>query len=188
MHICGYDVNSRIERYAALLRGLEKAHSLQLPVAEIELSVGEKARMVNAIDSDIYNLTARRRNYLVLRLDSFLSDGAASYDVSLLTIEHVLPQSVKKGSQWAEWWPDLLDQITWVHKLANLVPLNQRRNSSAQNYDFEIKKKKYFSGRDGISSFALTTQVLAVTDWKPETLELRQKTLISLLVEKWELS
>lgn len=188
MHICGHDVNSRIERYAVLLKGLEKIHSLAEPVKGIELSDSEKAHMLKVIGSDVYEFTARRRNYLILRLDSFLSDGAASYDASLLTIEHVLPQSIKKGSKWSEWWPEFLDQYTWVHKLANLVPLNQRRNSSAQNYDFEIKKKKYFGGREGISSYALTTQVLAEADWTPKTLEKRQENLISLLKDKWELS
>lgn len=188
MHVCAYDVNSRIERYASVLRALEASHSMASPVTEVELRPYEKDAMQRALDGNIYLMTARRRNYLMLRLDSFLSDGAASYDPTLLTIEHVLPQTVAEGSQWAEWWPSAEEQQAWVHRLANLVPLNQRRNSAAQNYDFEAKKKAYFGGRSGVSSYILTTQVLNTKDWTPTIVEQRQSDLLALLKEKWELA
>ena len=59
--------------------------------------------MIKVLDSDIYDLTSRRRNYLILRLDAFISDGGATYDPTILTIEHVLPQTVNKESEWAQW-------------------------------------------------------------------------------------
>ena len=188
MHICARDVNERIERYAKVLSDLELPHSLSHPVASIELDANEKRAFQKALDEDIYNFTARRRNYLILRLDSFISDGAASYDPSLLTIEHVLPQTVAAGSVWSQWWPEPQQRIDWVHRLANLVPLNQRRNSAAQNYDFAEKKKAYFGGRKGISSYASTTQVLNTTEWTPDIVAKRQKDLLELLTEKWALA
>ena len=75
-----------------------------------------------------------------------------------------------------------------VHKLANLVPLNRRRNSQAQNYDFERKKTAYFSGKKGVSSYALTTQVLKSSEWTPEHLADRQRELLDVLEESWELT
>ncbi len=132
-------------------------------------------------------MTARRRNYLILRLDSFLSDGAATYDPSILTIEHVLPQTVAKDSVWAVQWPNVADQMRWLHRLANLVPLNQRRNSQAQNHDFERKKKAYFGGKQGVSSYVLTTQVLNTSAWTPAVVEKRQKDLIDVLASAWSL-
>lgn len=188
MHVCGYDVNSRIERYAALLRNLEQEHSMASPVAAVELRDHEKKEFRRALGGDIYLLTPRRRNYLILRLDSFLTDGAASYDPTLLTVEHVLPQTVAEDSMWARWWPDAAARQAWVHRLANLVPLTQRRNSAAQNYDFPRKKTAYFGGRSGVSSYALTTQVLNTTDWTPELVANRQAELMRLLDERWELS
>ena len=188
MHVCAYDVNSRIERYAALLNGLEQPHSIKTPVNGIELTRDEIDRFKRVLDSDIYLLTARRRNYLILRLDSFSTDGAASYDSSLLTIEHVLPQTVQTSSQWEQWWPSPEQRAEWVHRLANLVPLNQRRNSAALNYDFDKKKTAYFGGRNGVSSFVLTTQVLSTASWEPQVIEARQKMLLDLIDEKWELS
>lgn len=187
MHVCGYDVNARIERYAKVLNALEKVHSPGQPVAAVELSDYEKTNFLQQLEGEVYLMTARRRNYLILRLDSFLSDGAATYDPSILTIEHVLPQTVAKDSVWAVQWPNAADQMRWLHRLANLVPLNQRRNSQAQNHDFERKKKAYFGGKQGVSSYVLTTQVLNTSAWTPEVVEKRQKDLIGVLASAWSL-
>jgi hypothetical protein len=188
MHICGYDVNARIERYATLLRSLEKPHSMASPVVAVELTVHEQSNLRRVLQSDIYLMTARRRNYLILRLDSFLVDGAATYDPTVLTIEHVLPQTVDDDSVWAKQWPNAGDRHLWLHRLANLVPLTQRRNSAAQNYDFERKKKAYFGGKQGVSSYALTTQVLNTATWTPAVVEQRQADLLEMLSNKWELA
>jgi hypothetical protein len=98
MHVCGYDVNARIERYAKVLNALENPHSLAQPVVTVELSDHEKTNFLQRLEGEVYLMTARRRNYLILRLDSFLSDGAATYDPSILTIEHVMPQTVAEDS------------------------------------------------------------------------------------------
>jgi Protein of unknown function DUF262/Protein of unknown function (DUF1524) len=188
MHVCGYDVNARIERYAALLRALDKSHSMASPVAAVELTASEQSTLRRVLQGDIYLMTARRRNYLILRLDSFLVDGAATYDPTVLTIEHVLPQTVNEDSAWATQWPNVSDRNHWIHRLANIVPLTQRRNSQAQNYDFERKKKAYFGGKQGVSSYALTTQVLNTAAWTPATVEQRQADLLEILCTKWELT
>jgi hypothetical protein len=188
MHICAYDVNARIERYATVLQALETEHSMAAPASAVELTAGERATMRKVLDGDIYLMTARRRNYLILRLDSFLADGAASYDPAVLTIEHVLPQTVNEGSDWAAKWPSANDREIWVHRLGNLVALTQRRNSKAQNYDFDRKKTAYFGGQKGVSSYALTTQVLNTPVWTPAVVEKRQKDMLAVFEDKWELA
>jgi len=165
LHVCAKNVNQRIERYATVIEALQGAHSFEQPVKAVELTDDEIREMKETLDGKIYELTARRRNYLILRLDSFLSDGAATYDPSLLTIEHVLPQTVNSDSDWAKSWPDPELRKAWVHRIANLVPLNQKRNSKAQNYDFQKKKNAYFGGKSGVSSYILTTQVLKTDQW-----------------------
>ncbi|WP_339935483.1 DUF262 domain-containing HNH endonuclease family protein [Vreelandella glaciei] len=186
MHICAKNVNQRIERYALLVAALQQSHKYDNPVQVIELTEDEKTEMRRALQGDIYTLTARRRNYLMLRLDSFVSDGAATYDPTVLTIEHVLPQTVPSDSGWAEWWPEPEVRKQWVHRLANLVPLNKRRNSQAQNYDFGKKKEAYFRGRSNVSSYALTSQVLGEGQWTLKVVEKRQSDLIEVLADKWE--
>ena len=187
MHICGYDVNQRIERYASVLSELEGSHSLEAPISAVDLGPEEKSEMLQVLDGDIYLMTARRRNHLLLRLDAFLGDGAATYDNGLLTIEHVLPQTVDPASDWQALWPDETLRKRWVHRLANLVPLTQKRNSKAQNYDFDTKKSAYFGGKHGVSSYVLTTQVLNSASWTPAIVSQRQLDLIDVLANRWDL-
>lgn len=187
LHICAKNVNQRIERYAEVLSSLHYPHSLDHPPLNIELTAMEIAEMKNVLNGKIYELTARRRNYIILRLDSFLSDGAATYDPALLTIEHVLPQTVGEGSEWATLWPNIEDRKDWIHRIANLVPLTQKRNSKAQNFDFDTKKNAYFGGKRGVSSYILTTQVLKTNEWSPDIVRQRQSDLLEILVDKWSL-
>lgn len=187
MFISGVTAGARIERYAKVLASLEGTHSMAQPALAVELTEKEKELFMQQLQGEIYLMTARRRNYLILRLDSFVADGGATYDPSILTLEHVLPQTIANNSSWAELWPDLNDRKKWLHRLANLVPLNKRRNSQAQNYDFERKVKAYFSGSRGISSYALTTQVLSATTWTPAVVEQRQRSLIDVLATEWHL-
>lgn len=187
MHICGKNVNERIERYATVIEALQQEHSFLSPIKAIELADEEKAEFRAALDSKIYWLSARRRNYLILRLDSFLADGAATYDPSVLTIEHVLPQTVDANSEWEQMWADPALRDAWVHRIANLIPLTQKRNSQAQNFDFSKKKSAYFGGRQGVSSYALTTQVLNTSEWTPKLVENRQQELLSILTTHWDL-
>ena len=85
-----------------------------------------------------------------------------------------------------ESFPTEDDRQAWTHRLANLVLLSRRKNSQASNWGFERKKKEYFQ-RNGVSSFALTTQVLSEAAWTPKVLELRQNRLIDSLSKEWRL-
>ena len=136
----------------------------------------------------MYTMTSKKRNYLILRLDSFVSDRAATYDSKVLTIEHVLPQTVDKSSQWATWWPTQEERDEWVHKIGNLLPLAKRTNSEAQNYDFDKKKKKYFQGKNGVAAYALTTQVLGESVWTPDVVKKRQAELLGVYKNQWDLA
>lgn len=187
MHVCALNINERIERYNDVIRALEDEHSFDSPAQAVELIGTEKEKMREVLNGNVYELTPRRRNYLILRLDAFLSDGAASYDPSILTIEHVLPQTIDDNTEWSKLWPDEQQRQEWVHRIANLVPLNRRRNSQAQNYDFSKKKEAYFSGNKGVSSYILTTQVLNSVQWTPEHLQNRQSELLEVLQENWRL-
>lgn len=187
LHICSKNVNQRIDRYATIISALEKDHDIDNPVSEVDLKPEEVEEMKATLQGDIYLLPPRKRSYVILRLDSFLSDGAAVYDPDMLTIEHVLPQTVDESSQWQQDWPVIEDRQNWVHKISNLVPLNRRRNSQAQNYDFKKKKTAYFVGKDNVSSYVLTTQVINADNWDKDFVEKRQNDLLQKLYESWDL-
>lgn len=104
-----------------------------------------------------------------------------------MTVEHVLPQNPKGGSVWREWFP--LDELRdrYVHTLANLVLLSEKKNSEAQNFDFDEKKRRYFTSAKGTSPFALTSQVLMADRWTPDVLDARQRRLVDALADLWDL-
>ena len=183
------DVHQRMERYKWILVEMESRpdNNLTAPLENIELTDWEKQQFIDALNGEIYSMTAKRRNYIIQRLDSFLSDGGATYNTKLFTIEHVLPQHPSADSEWMKLWPDTQTQRFWLNKIANLVPLTRQRNSAAQNYDFNTKKIKYFQSKNGTSSYTLTTQVINIAAWTPEVVEARQKDLEKIFISKWDL-
>lgn len=192
LHITAKDVNHRIERYKSVLEEMEQRpnHNINNPLTSIELTNQEKQEFVHALDGNIYELTAIRRNFVILRLNAFVSDGATNFDFepNILTIEHVLPQTVTQGSEWDKLWPDVSDREKWLHRIANLVPLTRKKNSEAQNYAFDTKKDKYFKGQNGTTTYPLTTQVISESTWTPEVVSTRQKTLLNNFKKGWDLN
>ena len=69
----------------------------------------------------------------------------------------------------------------WCTFSATWRLLSHRKNSAAQNYDFEKKKTKYFVSRGKVSPFALTTQVLNEAQWTPDVIPRRQADLLGRL-------
>lgn len=185
LFITGASAQERIKRFAEIIKEIEEnVDSPDQPLKMIELTDIEKKAALNVLNNDIYDeLTWLRCKYIVLRLDSFVSDGAANYSPNVLTIEHVLPQTLNED--WKNDW-DEANYTKWMNKIANLVLLSRRKNAQAQNYSFTEKKNRYFTQGD-TSSFAITTQVLTEEKWTPEVVAKRQKRLISILKKKWEL-
>ena len=188
--VTAQDVNHRVDRYKWLLVEMEGRpdSTLTSPLRNIELTDWEKEHFRQTLDGEIYTMTAQRRNYIIQRLDSFMSDGGASYNQKLFTIEHVLPQHPPVHGSWPELWPDEQERMYWLNRIANLVPLTRQRNSAAQNYGFTTKKEKYFQSKRGTSSYVLTTQVINEPKWTPDVVKKRQETLNEVFAEKWELS
>ena len=187
--VTAQDVNHRMDRYKWILVEMESRpdSSIDNPLVNIELTDWEKQQFIDALDGEIYSMTAQRRNYIIQRLDSFVSDGGATYNTKLFTIEHVLPQHPAEGSEWMKLWPNAQEQSYWLNRIANLVPLTRQRNSAAQNYDFNTKKVKYFQSKSGTSSYTLTTQVINVSSWTPDVVKERQKDLKDVFVKKWDI-
>lgn len=186
LFLTAQSANERISRFADVLKEIELGKdTISKPLSSIELKDEEKTKMISVISSNVYSdLISSRRKYLILRLDSFVSDGSASYDMPIVSIEHVLPQTM--NHEWKKDWSEDLHE-EWVDKISNLVLLSRRKNSQAQNFDFAKKKSKYFSN-NGTSAFALTTQVLKEDKWTLDVVKKRQEKLLSTLKQKWELN
>ncbi|MET1071391.1 MAG: HNH endonuclease family protein [Umezawaea sp.] len=174
----------RVSRYAALLHDLANGKGLEAPA--FELGPDERADTLAQLDGNLY-LVTKIRKYVLLRLDEVAANGSGvKYDVPLITVEHVLPQSPKPGSRWLADFTTA-DRADWTHRIANLVLLNRAKNSQASNYDFVDKKEKYFRGGLGVANFAVTVEVLNHSAWTPEVLHGRQRELLKALACEWNL-
>ena len=185
LFISSATAQERITRFRDVVNEIKVGKdSLDAPLKSIELNEVEKSAMLDILEGDIYdNLTWLRCKYIVMRLDGFVSDKAAQYDQKIISIEHILPQEMSK--EWKRSWKGA-EHEEWLNKIANLVLLSRRKNAQAQNYAFDVKKKKYLQ-TDNTSSFALTSQVLEKTEWTPKIVEERQKELMKIFKKKWEL-
>ena len=177
-------VTDRIRRYGSVLGDIENGNAIQQENGSLQLRSEEKAGILNTLDGPIYTLPRVPRP-LLLRLDNLLADAGATYDRSIISVEHVLPQTPSEGSQWLCHFSDD-ERSYWTHRLANLVLLSHRKNASASNLEFDPKKTTYFQ-RGGVVPFAITTQVINETEWTPAVLERRQRELIDKLKAEWRL-
>ncbi|MBS2993237.1 DUF262 domain-containing protein [Rhodococcus erythropolis] len=175
----------RVARYLELLKQLDAGDALGAKA--FVLSDEEKKQTRERIGGEIY-LVKQVRKYVLLRLDSIIADDpGASYTHKIITVEHVLPQNPKVDSQWLDDFTE--DQRAhWTHRLGNLLLLNRTKNSQAQNFDFDVKKSKYFTSGKGAALFALTTQVLSCPEWTPTIIDQRQAELTRKLTDEWELN
>ena len=125
-------INPRIERFSKLTDEVEKGSDLSIPTSVLQLTEEEKKLFRGALNNQLYyRLSARALSAVLLRLDSLLSDGEASYDFPVISIEHVLPQTPQLESEWLGWFPDEESRDHWTHRLGNLVLLSHSKNSKA---------------------------------------------------------
>lgn len=183
MNVCGYNVTQRIARYVPVLTELRKVKKLAEPLKALDLSESEKEQFREHLQGNVYHMPSHRRNYLLLRLNTFM--GGTLPSSAPLTVEHVLPQ--KMNADWAKTWTPENHQ-KWVHRLGNLALLGRSRNSQAQNYTFERKKTAYFKGTEKVPDYSLTVSVLSAPEWTPEMVEKRQEELMTVLSKNWRIS
>ena len=181
-------INERIETYAALTKEIEP-ETFQGELAELTtlaLPDAQKRKFVAALDGDVYDDLPKARMALVLRLESLVRAPGVQLQ-NAVSLEHVLPQTPPAGSDWLQWFPDEDEREAWTHRLANLVPLDRNKNSSASNYDFAKKKNVYFKGKGTASPFVLTQEVRSEDKWTPAMLIDRQSRLVGVLKKHWAL-
>lgn len=174
-------VNERIERFSALTGAIEKGQDLTMSPSPLQLMPLEQHDTYVALNGPLYEThSPRALAILLLRLDRLLSSVGASYQHNVVSVEHVMPQQPAPNSQWQSWVPDAPTHQHWVHRLGNLTLLSRNKNSAASNYEFEKKKTVYFT-KGGVSSFALTTQVLQHSAWTEAVMQKRQDEMLKAL-------
>lgn len=179
--------DKREQRYWRIQAAILHDGDLLHPDSPLQLPQHEREDTKQALGGEIYLMPPTPRNYLLQRLDSALAGSGATYDYKVITVEHVLPRNPPEQSEWMEWFPSPAIRARWTNKLGNLALLSRVKNMQAENYSFATKKNTYFATKDGVSPFALTTQVLREKEWTPKVIERRQQELIGVMTKLWRL-
>ena len=98
--------------------------------------------------------------YILLRIDMELQpleEQRPEYNLSSITLEHILPRNPPPNSEWVRKF-DELTRYEWTDRLGNLVLISGRKNTKASNYDFKRKKEEYLGRR--AKTLAITQEVL----------------------------
>ncbi|MDR2653035.1 MAG: DUF262 domain-containing HNH endonuclease family protein [Prevotellaceae bacterium] len=98
--------------------------------------------LVETLSGNIYGRRSAR--YILLKIDLMYHGNTTKMDMpTVISIEHILPQTPKDESQWKKDFTDE-QRIEWTNRLGNLVLISRRKNSSQGNKDYSEKKIKYF--------------------------------------------
>ena len=131
------------------------------------------------IDNSVYG--RKYAKYLLLKVDMLTGGDTTPYKLpSMISIEHILPQTPNAESQWVkDFSEDYRNE--WTDKIGNLVLLSGRKNTSQGNYDYEKKLTKYFEKK--VETFPSIVKVFQTySEWKTKDLENRQNEVISMLM------
>ncbi|WP_053241238.1 HNH endonuclease family protein [Clostridium sp. DMHC 10] len=175
--ILGATSTKRVVNMNSILRKIEMS-SRPEEIIRSEVMGFEKDALKDKINGDMYNESYCK--YVLLKLEYLESEHNIERKYNTISVEHVMPQNINNKSKWKSWF-DEEKHIYWKHKIANLILLSKRKNSSASNYEFEIKREKYFKGR--ISDLTRSQKVLTYTEWTCKVLEKRQEDILKLLLQ-----
>lgn len=98
-------------------------------------------------------------------------------------VEHILPISWENNFEWNQNIKEKEKVEEYINNISNLTLLSGTKNIKATNDGFEKKKEIYRGkGKDGITSFQLTQDLLEYSTWNISELKERQKLLINEII------
>ena len=137
--------------------------------------------LLDLLDGAIYG--RRFAKYVLLRLEYLLASHAAPLNLpDEISVEHILPQSPDKNSQWIQDFSEK-ERQDWLHRLGNLMLLSRRKNTSLGNLDFKAKRDRYFADR--VENLPNSVSVLKLTSFTPADLGVRHKDLLGKLAQSY---
>jgi hypothetical protein len=181
----GFSPTERITSLNKIIELVSKAKDAKEVVDKIEIpgrASDKRAFLDKVNDPQLYSIYAGKLvKYLLLRIDKELweLENFPGYP-GTVTIEHVLPQTPTENSEWIKAFNDE-DKQELTNKLGNLVLLSGRKNSSAQNFEFDRKKSVYFKEKG--TAFRITQELKEYPKWDPQTLKSRHEKLVGLVTK-----
>jgi hypothetical protein len=133
--------------------------------------------METLLIKEIYKLRSKNRDFLLCNLENH--NSSYKVDLSDLTIEHIMPQTLTPNWKTAlgENWEDI--HTNYLHTLGNLTLT--ANNTKLSNNDFENKQNIDLHA----SKLKLNYQLSDLKNWNKETIINRSKELAKESLEIW---
>jgi uncharacterized protein with ParB-like and HNH nuclease domain len=160
----GIRKDERYKAYSDILRLIDDSNT---PVDVINKISYNTSVIKEACDNENF-YGAGYSKYFLLRLELLAAEHDTAIDFVAKSIEHVLPQNPKANSDWAQ-WNNLAEVKSYVNKIGNLVLLSKSKNSSAKNYNFQVKKERYLTPR--VTSYPRSVEILSQQIWDKSIIE-----------------
>jgi uncharacterized protein with ParB-like and HNH nuclease domain len=179
--ITGVNPTPRLEAMNTILKAIEKTEvgELDTLLNNPDIFTVDLEEFQRNISGDIYK--KQYAKYLMLKIEFLMSDNTvhlSSY--KNISVEHILPQNPSQDSQWVEVFTNE-ERFFWTNKLANLVLISKKKNSSLSNLDFIDKKQRYLNGR--VDAFKAAKLFLDQKDeWNTDVLEKRHSEVVQMLI------
>lgn len=177
------DREFRQRRYRKVLDAMERAGELFEPESPLDLSANERSEFIERLRGRFPNFKQRRA--LLMRFSASVPGGIPLDPSADATVEHILPRTPPKGSDWYDEWSKAKDRDELTECIGNFTLLTHAENQEADRKSFGEKLGIYF--RNGAPSYALSIDLKEREHWTPEDVRVRRDKLISHLVQDWSL-
>jgi predicted nucleic acid-binding protein len=181
-----YSVNNREyrhKRYRRILDAMDKPGVLFDTESPLDLTARERSDMVERLRGRFPNFKQRRA--LLMRISASVEGGVPLDPKTDCTVEHILPRTPSKGSEWYEEWSKARDREDLTECIGNFTLLTHAENQEADRKSFLEKLPIFF--RNGEASFAYSNDLKGRTRWTPEDVRERREALIQRLSLDWGL-
>lgn len=177
------DREYRHKRYRRVLDAMDKPGVLFDTDSPLDLTAREKPEFIERLRGRFPNFKQRRA--LLMRVSGSVEGGIPLEPRTDCTVEHILPRTPSKGSEWYDEWSRARDRDELTECLGNFTLLTHAENQEADRKSFSEKLGIYF--RNGSASFAYSNDLKGRTRWTPEDVRVRRDALIQALAQDWGL-
>jgi hypothetical protein len=177
------DREFRHKRYRRVLDAMDRPDELYDKDSPLDLKPHEKAEFAERLRGRFPNFKQRRA--LLMRFSAAVPGGKALQPETDCTVEHILPRTPPRGSDWYDDWSKAKDRDELTECIGNFTLLTHGENQEADRKGFQEKLDIYF--REGAASYALTSDLKGRKGWKPDDVRSRRDMLIGHLAKDWDL-
>lgn len=174
----------RDKRYRRLIEAMDRPEEVLAKGSQLDLTAKERTDLLDRLRGRFSNYKQRRA--LLMRFSAAVEGGVALDPGVDCTVEHILPRTPSKGSDWYEEWAKSRDRDDLTECIGNFTLLTLAENQAADRKPFLEKLGIYFpEGKP--ASYALTNDLKGRTRWTPDDVRTRRDALIQSLAKDWGL-